>query len=123
MELDPVVTNPQHYSVLFENDEVRVLEYNDQPGDRTTPHDHPDSVMYSLSHIRRRLVLDNRQRDVDIPAGTVNWVPAQRHAGENTGDAPTRAIFVELKRAGAGRSDAGTADGTEDARSRPLGPD
>jgi len=38
MTLDPVATNPDHYSVIFENDHVRVLEYLDQPGDRTTPH-------------------------------------------------------------------------------------
>ena len=38
MTLDPVATNPDHYSVIFENDHVRVLEYLDQPGDSTTPH-------------------------------------------------------------------------------------
>ena len=95
--LDPVVTNPQHYKVVFENDRVRVLEYNDQPGDRTTPHDHPDSVMYALTSFRRRLYSGDRQRDVHIDAGTTNWLPAQRHAGHNVGDAPTRVIFVELK--------------------------
>ncbi|UMG93850.1 hypothetical protein [Nocardioides sp. TF02-7] len=29
---DPVVTNPEHYRVLFENERVRVLEYVDEPG-------------------------------------------------------------------------------------------
>ncbi len=32
MALDPVVTNPDHYTVVFENDRVRVLEYTDRPG-------------------------------------------------------------------------------------------
>ena len=32
---DPIVTNPDLDSVLFENDRVRVLEYVDQPGDAT----------------------------------------------------------------------------------------
>ena len=40
MTLDPVVTNPNLYKVIFENDQVRVLEYTDQPGDHTTPHEH-----------------------------------------------------------------------------------
>ena len=31
MTLDPVATNPTHYTVIFENDHVRVLEYTDQP--------------------------------------------------------------------------------------------
>ena len=36
------------------DDRVRVLEYADQPGDRTTPHAHPDSVMITLAGFRRR---------------------------------------------------------------------
>lgn len=54
--------------------------------------------MYTLSDIRRRLVTGDHQRDVEIPAGTVNWLPAQRHSGENTGQAPSHVLFVELKR-------------------------
>jgi quercetin dioxygenase-like cupin family protein len=97
VKLDPTQTNPDHYTVIFENDRVRVLEYRDQPGERTTPHGHPDSVMYTLSAFRRRLVSDDAQREVEIAAGTVNWLPAQTHHGENIGDTPTHVIFVELK--------------------------
>jgi beta-alanine degradation protein BauB len=100
MSLDPVVTNPEHYQVVFENDRVRVLEYRDQPGQSTTPHEHPDSVMYTLSSFRRRLVSGDVQRDVELEAGTVGWLPAQEHRGENTGETPTHVIFVELKEIG-----------------------
>ncbi len=44
-----MVTNAEHYKVVFENDRVRVLEHSDRPGDATTPHQHPDSVMHTLS--------------------------------------------------------------------------
>jgi len=97
MELDPVVTNPDHYRVVFENDRVRVLEYQDLPGDRTTPHAHPDSVMYTLSSFQRRLRSGDTQRDVEIAAGSTNWLPAQQHHGENIGETPTHVVFVELK--------------------------
>jgi quercetin dioxygenase-like cupin family protein len=97
MNLDPVQTNPDNYQVVYENDRVRVLEYNDKPGDRTTPHAHPDSVMYTLSSFRRRLIHGVEERDVELAAGGVFWVPAQQHAGENIGDTETRTIFVELK--------------------------
>ncbi len=97
MALDPVVSNPQHYSVVFENDRVRVLEYQDVPGDRTTPHQHPDSVMYTLTSFRRRLVSGGGEREVALEAGTVGWLPAQEHHGENIGDTPTHVMFVELK--------------------------
>lgn len=95
--MDPVVTNPEHYSVVFENDRVRVLEYTDQPGERTTPHTHPDSVMYTLSSFRRRLVSGGDSREVALTSGTTAWLPAQQHYGENIGDTPTHVLFVELK--------------------------
>ena len=97
MDLDPVQTNPDHYKVVFENDRVRVLEYTDRPGDRTTPHEHPDSVMHTLSAFRRRLHSGDAHRDVEMPAGLTGWLPAQQHAGENIGDTDTHVLFVELK--------------------------
>ena len=81
MSLDPVQTNPDHYKVIFENERVRVLEYTDEPGAITAPHQHPDSVMYTLSSFRRRLHMGELQRDVDLEAGRVGWVPAQEHHG------------------------------------------
>lgn len=110
MTQDPVVTNPDNYKLVFENDQVRVLEYHDVPGHRTTPHEHPDSVMYTLSSFRRRLyAADGQSRDVEISSGTTAWLPAQRHAGHNIGDSETHVIFVELKGAGV-RS--GSVDGS-----------
>jgi hypothetical protein len=97
MDLDPVVTNPESYRVLFENARVRVLEYLDTPGHRTTPHQHPDSVMVTLSSFRRRLGNDGHEVDVDIPTGVARWLSAQEHYGENIGDTPTHTLFVELK--------------------------
>ena len=97
MSLDPCITNPDHYTVVFENDRVRVLEYSDRPGDRTTPHEHPDSVMYTRSDFRRRLSTGDQERDVEMKEGFVGWLPAQQHSGHNIGDTDTHVIFVELK--------------------------
>jgi hypothetical protein len=97
MTQDPVVTNAAHYTVMFENDRVRVLEYTDVPGDATTDHRHPDSVMVTLSSFRRLLLHGDQQREVQIPAGTASWLPAQEHRGVNIGDTGTHTIFVELK--------------------------
>lgn len=87
----------EHYKVVFENDQVRVLEYTDAPGDKTTAHEHPNSVMYPLSSFRRRLHNGDTYRDVEISAGTTGWLAAQQHHGHNIGDTPTHVIFVELK--------------------------
>jgi hypothetical protein len=111
MNQDPVASNPALYRVVFENERVRVLEYLDGPGDRTVEHAHPESVMVTLSSFRRRLSAHGRDADGELSAGQARWLPAQSHSGENTGDAQTHAIFVELKEPGPHPSDAGSALG------------
>lgn len=107
---DPVHTDPDKYRTILENDHVRVLEYHDAPGSRTSPHEHPDSVMYTLSSFERRLHFTDGGRDVSMEAGQVFWLPAQVHSGENIGGTDTRVIFVELKNSTAApRHDAGAA--------------
>lgn len=97
MSHDPAVTDPELYTVIFENDRVRVLEYLDQPGDKTQPHAHPDSLMFTLSSFARRVSSGGQQRELTLESGQARWVGAQEHAGENIGDTPSHAIFVELK--------------------------
>lgn len=99
---DPTVTNPDHYRTLWENEFVRVLEYTDEPGDSTTPHDHPNTVMVTLSSFSRRLSAGDQTFDTELPEGKAVWIAAQRHSGQNTGDTPTHTILVELKGAAAG---------------------
>jgi hypothetical protein len=113
MSQDPTVTDPDKYKVVFENDRVRVLEYRDRPGDRTSPHRHPDSVMVTLSSFQRRLIHGDREAEVQMPAGRTVWVAAQEHAGENIGSTESHSIFIELKES---RPDAGASGDT------PLGP-
>lgn len=97
MSKDPAATNPANYKVIFENEHVRVLDYKDTPGVKTTPHYHPDSVMYTLSSFDRKLTIGDKEIEVHKSAGEVNWLPAQEHVGENIGNTDTHVIFVELK--------------------------
>lgn len=122
MDKDPVATNPDLYRVLFENERVRVLEYTDQPGEKSVEHAHPDSVMVTLSDFRRRLSADGRTVDVELASGLARWLPAQTHSGENTGATPTHAIFVELKEPAA-PLDGSSPDGPDGPQGAgPLGP-
>jgi hypothetical protein len=97
MSLDPTTSNPDLYKLIFENDRVRVLEYKDKPGQGTTPHVHPDSVMYTLSSFKRRLASGGKEVEVEIDSGSARWLDAQEHSGVNIGDTDTHVIFVELK--------------------------
>ncbi len=97
MSGDPTETDPDKYKVVFENERVRVLEYRDKPGDRTSPHRHPDSVMYTLSSFERRLIQRDQHRDVQLEAGRAIWITAQEHSGENIGQSDSHSMFIELK--------------------------
>lgn len=95
---DPVVTDGDKYRVVMENERVRVLEYRDSPGQRTSPHFHPDYVLCALSSFRRKLTLSGgREAVVEVTAGQVTSGKAQSHIGENIGDTDTHVLIVELK--------------------------
>lgn len=94
---DPVCTDSALYSVVLENERVRVLRYRDRPGDRTTEHGHPDMVMVPLCDFRRRLTAAGHSVEFDKAAFEPAWVPAQAHIGENTGDTDTHVLLIELK--------------------------
>lgn len=112
MSSDPIVTDPDLYTVLFENERVRVLEYKDGPGGQTHAHRHPDSVLIPLANFARRISAGGREVEVRLQTGQVRWLDAQEHQGRNIGDTDSRAIFVELKEpAPKGHSAANTALG------------
>ena len=95
---DPAVTDGDKYRVVLDNDRVRVLEYRDAPGERTSPHYHRDYVLCSLTAFQRRLVMaDGREAVVELRPGQVVWGKAQSHIGENIGSTPTHVLIVELK--------------------------
>ncbi len=95
---DPVVTDGDKYRVRLENDQVRVLEYHDKPGDRTNQHVHPDFVLYALSAFKRKLTFpDGRTMTREFKAGDVIFMKGQTHIGANIGDTDTDVVIVELK--------------------------
>ena len=95
---DPVVTDPEHYEVLLENEHVRVLRHHDVPGDRTEQHHHPRFVLYAVGPFKRQITLpDGRVLERAFKGGEVMWSEAQTHIGENIGETPTEVIIVELK--------------------------
>ncbi len=95
---DPAVSDPDFYKVIFENDRVRVLEYRDTPGAKTSMHAHPAFVVYALSAFERRLTLpDGKVLNRSFTPGQVLFSDAQAHMGENVGTTDTHIIMVELK--------------------------
>lgn len=95
---DSLKTDPDKYSLVQENDRVRVLRYHDHPGDKTSLHQHPDFVLYAIAPFKRRLHFpDGKTQDREFKAGEVVLMSAQRHIGENIGTTDTEVLIVELK--------------------------
>jgi quercetin dioxygenase-like cupin family protein len=95
---DPVITDSDKYKAILENDRVRVLEYRDSPGQRTSPHHHPDFVLCALTAFKRKFVLsDGREAVREVRPGEVAWSQAQSHIGENVGSTDTHVLIIELK--------------------------
>jgi hypothetical protein len=95
---DPIHTDGEKYKVRFENDQVRVLEYRDRPGEKTHEHRHPAFVLYAIGPFKRRLSLpDGRSMVREFRAGDVMWSDSQTHIGENIGETPTHVIMIEMK--------------------------
>jgi quercetin dioxygenase-like cupin family protein len=95
---DPTITDGDKYHVILENSRIRVLRYQDRPGDKTKPHHHAEFVLYALSSFRRRLSFpDGSVRERDFKPGDVIWMPDQVHTGENVGATDTDVIIVENK--------------------------
>ena len=97
---DPVNISPQYYTVLFENDEVRVIEYRLRPGEKEPMHSHPEGVVRYLSDATFRATLpDGTVSEGSVKAGDVRWREFTRHAVENIGTTEAVAFAVELKNA------------------------
>jgi quercetin dioxygenase-like cupin family protein len=87
-----------YYSVLFENDQVRVVEHRLEPGQSEPMHSHPPMVVICTEDADVRVSgPDGEAFDESPRKGQVVEVGPLSHAMENVGNTPLRSILVELK--------------------------
>ena len=97
--IDPALVSPDIYTVLLENEHVRVLEYRILPGEKEAWHTHPPKVAYIVSGGKLRITKeDGDSFVVEEDSDNVAWMNAVgRHFGENIGTTPVRIVLVEIK--------------------------
>ena len=96
---DPVKVDPKHYSVVFENDAVRVLRIHYAPGEKSVMHSHPDAVIVFLEDQKAKMIHpDGKSEEVSGKKGDAVFSPAGAHLPENIGSGPIEVILVELKK-------------------------
>ena len=99
MAKDPAEVDPQHYTVDFENDDVRVIRIRYGPGEKSVMHGHPKSVVVFLTDCKGRFTYPNGEtEDMEVIAGQTLYTDATEHLPENTGQEPFEVLQIELKR-------------------------
>lgn len=104
--LDALIASPEHHTLLFENESVRVLDTRIPPGGINQIHTHQwPSVIYSQSWsdvVRRdaegNVIFDTRQIPAFSTPPKAIWSdPLPPHTLENVGDEEFWIITVEVK--------------------------
>jgi quercetin dioxygenase-like cupin family protein len=95
---DPVKVDTNHYTVEFENSQVRVLRVKVGPKEKSVMHRHPNAVAIFLTDASGRFTFPKAAaQDFTRKAGDVLWTESIVHLPENTSDQPFEVILVELK--------------------------
>lgn len=95
---DPAKVDAKHYTVVFENDQVRVLRITYGPKEKSVMHDHPAGVAVFLTDQNIRFhTPDGKAEDITAKKGEATWLAGGKHNPENLSDAPLELILVELK--------------------------
>jgi hypothetical protein len=108
--MDAVVAAPESHRVLFENDDVRVLELTIAAGHREPEHTHRDpSVMIvdgptRIRYYRGDTLTFSSPADTAASGTRVSWMASEDpHSVENVDDHPYHAVRVELRTHGRAR--------------------
>ena len=95
---DAVSADPQHYSVVFENDVIRVLRIEYGPGETSIMHRHPANCVIFITDATGTFEFPNGETvETGGTPGQVQCGDAEVHLPTNTGDASFEVIAVELK--------------------------
>ena len=98
MDRDPTVVAAHAYSLIEENDRVRILKYRLGPGEVTAMHWHPDHVAVTQTPARFRFTTpDGDTSEVEVGEGEVFFVGEGAHTTENLGEAEAYGFDIEIK--------------------------
>ena len=97
---DAVKVDPKHYTVMSENDQVRILKVHYGPHEKSVMHSHPAGVMVALTDCKVQFTdADGKKTDMSCKAGDAQSTVAGTHLPENVTDKGMDLILVELKAA------------------------
>lgn len=98
LPLDPVLLDPKHYGVDFENEYVRVVRIVYGPKEHSVRHEHGGGVLVLLTDLHVRLTREDGTTTEERGKATeVSWRAPATHILENLSQHSLKAILIELK--------------------------
>ena len=95
---DAVKADPQHYTVEFENDKVRIIRIKYGPGEKSVMHTHGPNVAVFLTASNVQMNLpDGTSQQMTTEIGATQWTGAEEHLPQNMDNESLEVILVELK--------------------------
>jgi hypothetical protein len=95
---DAVIADPEHYTVEFENDRVRIIRIKYGPGEKSVMHTHGPNVSVLLSDGTVHMTLpDGTSEDLPSEIGVAMWSDHEEHLPANPSDEPLEVVLIELK--------------------------
>lgn len=96
-------SGPANAVVEFENESIVVVRIRMAPHEKTPMHDIASArlVVWLTDAYLRDTHPDGRSDDIRRRVGEIDWVPIQRHAGENLAHEPLEFLAIVPKTAGA----------------------
>jgi len=91
---------PTGVKVVFENDQVRVLDVVTQPGSTMAVHSHPAMMIVTLTPGTTRFTGTTGKTETvgaNVNRGGGTYRPAESHASENVGKSASHSFLIEFK--------------------------
>ena len=97
--LDVLEVPKSGYSLIMENEKVRVMDMKLKPGDKSPMHNHPnDHLVYVFNNAKFKLSFpDGNTNEFELKAGQALWIEAGPHETENIGTTNGHNLVTEIK--------------------------
>jgi hypothetical protein len=95
---EELAKGPAHFKIEFENESILVLRIRLDPHEKTPMHQvTPRMVVWLTDAHLRDTFADGKAIELRRNAGATEWVPAQKHSGENLSNQPIEFVAIVPK--------------------------
>lgn len=97
--MDATKVAPNHYKLVKDTMNIRVLMATYKPGTSSTLHAHPDNAIYIIEGGNSEFTMkDGSKQQMEMSKGMIAVMPAGQHAVKNIGKTETKVLIVEVNR-------------------------